>query len=174
MAAGGNGTLFTIPRAAAARSGARTDARTDAAANDIFCFLDVSNPYGGGLPTNPVLADGVVVCTDFVDFITLQVELFRDNNRVAADKFTIPAIPGLLVRTGTACVPGNYLAIAEASVVVFDADPPIVSNIAGSGRVDIGCGASIPTPPDCTKDPRLCALTSRATTTPDAQSGQHE
>ncbi|HEU5161067.1 MAG TPA: hypothetical protein VFU43_28980 [Streptosporangiaceae bacterium] len=158
MAARGEGTLLTIPRGAAARKGARSDASAAAAA-DIICVLDVSEPFGGGHPANPVLAEGIVVCSDFVDFITLRVELFRDNTRVAADEFTVPLIPGLLVRTGAACAPGSYLAIAQASVVVFAADPPIASNIVGSGRVDITCGVSIPPPPNCEIDPRLCAVT---------------
>src|SRR3954464_10644375 len=74
-AAAGSGVLLTLQGNPKDKTGNST-----AGILAVPFFLGVGPPFGGGAPNAPVLVDGIVICDDFVDAATLEIQLFRDNN----------------------------------------------------------------------------------------------
>jgi hypothetical protein len=129
----------------ATRSGAVTSngTRIGPASNPpdvIVCYLDVSNPRGpDGFAE--VSASGLVICSYPVDFISVSVELYRNNVLVASRRQTVPFVLGWGVTASAPCVSGTYLAIATGEVVFPSGYfPPIGSGVVGSASVNITCG----------------------------------
>ena len=136
MAADGSGALLTLQGTPKNKTGNGT-----AGILDVTCFLGVGTPFGGGAPTAPVLVDGIVICDDFVDTATLEIQLYRDDNLVASDRATFPFTPGIQGRIGIPnCVPGRYFGAATAVVARFDLTPPVIAATKRSANVQIGCG----------------------------------
>lgn len=136
MAANGSGALLTLQGNPNGKTGNST-----AGVQDVTCFLGIGNPFGGGAPAAPVVVDGIVICDDFVDAATLEIQLYRDDNLVVSDRATFAFTPGVQGRVGIpSCVPGRYFGAATAVVARFDLIPPVIAATKRSVDVQIGCG----------------------------------
>ncbi|HZM77324.1 MAG TPA: Ig domain-containing protein [Candidatus Limnocylindrales bacterium] len=135
-AARGNGQLFTLS------AGAGVSAI-------ITCTLAISPPFGGGSPGASVQVDAALQCTDWMDFVSLYVELWRDLGQVATSGAAVPLIPALYVSAKeTTCKYGIYWGVATGFVrrsgYTFVPSPWLHVH---SVPLPVGCGSAPPPPP---------------------------
>ncbi len=137
IAAKGDGKLLTFSTGAGA-----------GVAYTITCVLTISPPFGGGSPGASVQVDSALQCTDWMDFVSLYVELWRDLGQAANSGAAVPVIPALYVsaREGT-CKYGIYWGVATAFVRRSGFTPPSAFLHVHSVPLPVGCGSAPPPPP---------------------------
>ncbi len=135
IAAKGNGKLLTLSTGAGV-------------AYTITCVLTISPPLGGGSPGASVQVDSALQCTDWMDFVSLYVELWRDLGQAANSGAAAPFIPGLYVSAReTTCRYGIYWGVATAFVRRSGFVPPSAFLHVHSVPLPVGCGSAPPPPP---------------------------
>lgn len=135
IAAKGNGKLFTLSAGAGVSS-------------TITCVLTISPPVGGGSPGASVQVDAALQCSDWMDLVSLYVELWRDLGQVANSGAALPFIPGLYISAREAtCTSGIYWGVATGFVRRSGYVPPSAFLHVHSLPLPVGCGSTPPPPP---------------------------
>jgi hypothetical protein len=138
-AARGDGKLFTL----------RPDGSQPGVSAVITCNLVISPPFGGGSPGASVQVDAALQCTDWLDFMSLYVELWRDLGQAANSGAAVPFLPALYVSAReTTCRYGIYWGVATSFVrrsgYTWTPSPWMLVH---SIPLPVGCGSPPPPPP---------------------------
>jgi hypothetical protein len=145
MAATGTGRLFTLGGPAAQAQSSPTGV---AAAAVVYCYLDMSSPYGGGPGNAHVYLDGVVYCDDYFHLGVLTVELFRGADRVANKTVTAAYLYGMFGTADySACSDGVYTGVVGVTVFRSDFSPQSASATIVGFPVFVSCPPPPPPPP---------------------------
>ncbi|MBB5866863.1 hypothetical protein F4553_000242 [Allocatelliglobosispora scoriae] len=135
IAARGNGKLLTL------NAGAGTSAV-------ITCVLTISPPFGGGSPGSSVQVDSALQCTDWMDFLSLFVQLRRDVSLVGSSTVALPVSYTLYGSAReTSCQYGIYWGVATAFMRRSGYTPPSAYLHVNSVPLPVGCGSTPPPPP---------------------------
>jgi hypothetical protein len=139
IAAKGEGTPFTVDAGMG----------TSAAPPFISCVLTVGPPFGGGSPGASVQAGAAIQCTDYMDIMSLTIQLFREASPVATGPAVALRSPAVYATAyESTCRNGIYWAVATGYIARSGYTVvPSPWRTRNSLPSSIGCGSTPPPPP---------------------------